>query len=45
MIYWITGRRNSGKTTLAYKMKELLEGVEEPRSFVMTCWRSAASPW
>ena len=25
MIYWITGRRNSGKTTLAYKMKELLE--------------------
>lgn len=22
MIYWITGKRNSGKTTLAYKLRE-----------------------
>ena len=27
MIYWITGRKNSGKTTFAYYLKEVLEGM------------------
>lgn len=25
MVYWITGRKNSGKTTLAYYLKDMLE--------------------
>ena len=29
MIYWITGRKNSGKTTLAYHLKEILESYGE----------------
>jgi len=29
MIYWITGKKNSGKTTLAYRLKELLESYGE----------------
>lgn len=29
MVYWITGKKNSGKTTLAYRLKELLEGYGE----------------
>jgi len=27
MIYWITGRKNSGKTTLAYRMAKQVNGV------------------
>lgn len=27
MIYWITGRRNAGKTTLAYELKRALETI------------------
>ena len=26
MVYWITGRRNSGKTTLAYRLKAQIPG-------------------
>ena len=29
MIYWITGKKNSGKTTLAYHLKEILESYGE----------------
>ena len=29
MVYVITGRKNSGKTTLAYHLKEILEGYGE----------------
>lgn len=29
MVYWITGRKGSGKTTLAYHLKEILEGYGE----------------
>lgn len=29
MVYWITGKKNSGKTTFAYRLKELLEGYGE----------------
>jgi len=29
MVYWITGKKNSGKTTLAYRLKELLESYGE----------------
>lgn len=27
MVYWITGRKNSGKTTLAYKIAKQTNGV------------------
>lgn len=27
MVYWITGRKNSGKTTLAWKLAAQLEGA------------------
>jgi adenylylsulfate kinase-like enzyme len=29
MVYWITGKKNAGKTTLAYRLKELLESYGE----------------
>ena len=29
MMYWITGKKNSGKTTLAYHLKEILESYGE----------------
>ena len=29
MIYWVTGKKNSGKTTLAYHLKEILESYGE----------------
>ena len=29
MVYFITGRKNSGKTTLAYHLKEILESYGE----------------
>ncbi len=29
IIYWITGRKNSGKTTLAYQLKEILKSYGE----------------
>ena len=29
MVYFITGRKNSGKTTLAYYLKEILKGYGE----------------
>jgi len=37
MIYWITGRKNSGKTTLAYRIAKQVKGVvidgEEVRKY------------
>jgi len=27
MVYWITGRKNSGKTTLAYRIAEQINGI------------------
>ena len=39
MVYWITGRKNSGKTTLAYRLKEqipnsvVLDGDEFRKQF------------
>ncbi|GAF87319.1 unnamed protein product, partial [marine sediment metagenome] len=29
MVYFITGRKNSGKTTLAYHLKKILESYGE----------------
>lgn len=29
MVYWLTGRKGSGKTTLAYHLKEILESYNE----------------
>ena len=29
MVYWITGRKKSGKTTFAYFLKEILEDLSK----------------
>jgi len=40
MVYWITGRKNSGKTTLAYRIAKQVNGVvvdgDEVRKYVPT---------
>lgn len=40
MIYWITGRKNSGKTTLAYRIAKQINGIvidgEEVRKYFPT---------
>ena len=42
MVYWITGRKDSGKTTLAYRIAGQVNGVvidgDEVRQFFPTGW-------